>query len=406
MRCMLTFISILALGATLPGCNDSGEQSLLVVVDPSIYETLEASLEQYAKTMRLADFDVYVEVWGPGTAWELRDFIFEQVDSRGIEGALLIGEGLPAAWYRQLGLYDGMEEFPMDLFLQDRDALWIDTNDDGLYDYHSELHADIYTSRLVGTATQLQDYFARLERYRREGPIANTSAFIFLDDDWSHKDTSDHFGLGELYSSVEVIQDKRESTLSSYLERLSGRGAEFVYQWIHGAPGWLAFEHVDETGELVQTKLFAEAVANYNLEASFVNMSNCYSARFTDPKPSLAQAYTVGTEYGLAVVGSTKVGAQTDPRIFHRGLARGMRWGRAYKKWFNEQGNENDLWHLGIVLVGDPLLRVHGDLAPTGMTDSATEAGSEMPAPDTPCCIADEEPGTFDDYRRRHPEFF
>ena len=299
-----------------------------------------------------------------------------------------------------------MEEFPTDLFLQDRDALWIDTNDDGRYDYHSDLHADIYTSRLVGTPAELQDYFARLEQYRRSGSLADVSAFIFIDDDWSHKDTSDFFGLGELYGDVEVIIDESESTRSNYVARLSGRGAEFVYQWIHGAPGWLAFDNLVASGETIQSKLFAEDIVGWNLEASFVNMANCYSARFTEAKPSLGQAYTVGTDYGLAVIGSTKVGAQTDPRIFHRGLAHGMRWGQAYKSWFNAKGNENYLWHLGIVLVGDPLLRVYGDRAPSGITDASPENGPELPPPATPCCIVDEEPGTFEDYRRRHPEFF
>ena len=86
MRRVLIFVSLFAFGAMLGACNDSGGASLLVVVDRSLHEPLEASLEQYAETMRLADFDVYVEAWGPGTVWDLKDFIFEQVDSRGIEG--------------------------------------------------------------------------------------------------------------------------------------------------------------------------------------------------------------------------------------------------------------------------------------------------------------------------------
>ncbi|MGB5266503.1 MAG: hypothetical protein WBN30_07945 [Polyangiales bacterium] len=103
-----------------------------------------------------------------------------------------------------------------------------------------------------------------------------------------------------------------------------------------------------------------------------MNLANCYSARFTDDALAVATAYTVGTDYGLATVGSTKMGAQTDPRLFHEGLTKGLRWGEAYREWYNQVGRKNDHWHLGIVLMGDPLLRVTGDLFPAGPSPDTT----------------------------------
>jgi len=409
-RHLAALLCICVSGVPMIGCGDASdepvERSFLIVVDSSLHEPLRDSFEQYAETMQLAYFDVYVEPWVSGTVDDLKSLLFDYVDRYGIEGALLIGEGLPAAWYEQESFNEKIETFPTDLYLQDRDAIWVDQNGDLVFDYHSDLHADIYTSRLIGTATQLQDYFARVEHYRRVGPLTDVSAFIFIDDDWFRKDTSDECGLGELYSIVEIVQDKADSTLANYLAKLTGEGAEFVYQWVHAAPGWLQFDHLNDDGELVRIKLFASHVSDFGFKVSFLNMSNCYSARFTEEEQSLASAFTVDTEYGLAAIGSTKSGAQTDPRLFHAGLAQGLRWGEAYKMWFNVKGNENYLWHLGVVLMGDPLLRVTGDLFPAGPSHDAMRNLLEDPEPPMPCCIVDVDPGTFEEYRTRHPEFF
>ena len=398
-------------GVPIIGCGDASEEpverSFLIVVESSLHEPLRESFQQYAETMQLAYFDVYVEPWASGTVDDLKSLLFDYVDRYGIEGALLIGEGLPAAWYEQEGFYGEIEAFPTDLYLQDRDAIWVDQNDNDVYDYHTDLAVDIYTSRLIGTTLQLQDYFARVEDYRRVGPLTDVSAFIFIDDPWSGKDTSDECALGELYSRVDIIQDVADSTFDNYLDKLVGEGAEFVYQWIHAAPGWLQFDDLNDDGELIRIKFLAESIPDYGFKLSFLNMSNCYAARFTDDaEKCLASAFTVGTEYGLASIGSTKVGAQTDPRLFHAALAEGLRWGEAYKVWFNVKGNENDLWHLGVVLMGDPLLRVTGDLFPAGVSHDMTGDFLDNAEPPAPCCVIGVEPGTFEEYRGRHPEFF
>lgn len=377
MRYVVAIIGLFVLVTSVIVCGDSdeppGTRSFLVVVESSLHEPLRPSFEQYAETMALAGYEVHVEAWAPESVderdklLELHTLLFSYVDSHGVEGALLVGD-LPAAMFR---FPNGNREiFPTDLYLQDRDARFIDTNNDGYFDRcldpHHELEVDIYTSRLIGTEAQLLAYFARAERYRREGPLVDRSAYIFIDDDWSGMDTSDAFHLDQLYREVEIVQARADSSLENYTEKLTGGGAEFVYQWVHGAPpgtysGWLAFDHMG-----AQDKLFADAIIESNFQASFVNMANCYGARFTDVQLSVAEAYTVGTDYGLAVIGSTKVGAVADPRPFHESLANGKRWGEAYQEWFNNEGMKNESWHLGIVLMGDPLLRIPGDLSPAG----------------------------------------
>lgn len=405
---MRYLFGLVLLNTLIFGCGDSDSQpidgSFLIVVEGSLHDPLEASLEQYAETMRAEGLEIHVEPWVlPGTVEGLKALLFDYIDLHDIEGALLIGD-LPAAWYEQVGLR-GYEEFPTDIYLQDRDALWVDQDYDGRFDYHSPLDLDIYTARLTGTLTQLRDYFERAHHYRHVGALVDVSVFIFIDDPWSGNNYSDALSLRELYSSIEIIQDTADSTLDNYLAKLRGDGAEFVYQKMHGSPWLVSIAELDEHGESTNGLLTSQNVGEYNLKTSFVNMTNCYSADFTE-ESNLAEAYTVGTDYGLAIIGSTKLGHQTNPRLFHENLADGMRWGEAYQAWFNDVGKYSDEWHLGVVLMGDPLLRVTGDLSPWGTTKAQTTAICEDLERTTPDCGADVEPGTFEEYRQDHPEFF
>jgi hypothetical protein len=401
-------VSLLSI-ALLFGCG-ADSQDFLVVVESSLYEPLQASLDQYAEAMHAEGFEVHVEPWSPGTVDDLKALLFDYVDRHQIEGALLIGE-LPAAWYEQIA-FNYYEHFPADLYLQDGDAVWIDQDGNGIFDRHSELTLDIYTARLTGTATQLQEYFARANRYREEGPQVDVSAFIFIDDDWTRQDTTDAFYLDKLYSSVEVIQDVADSTPENYLARLTGRGAEFIYQKIHASPFFLSFEEgVDEQGNPAFRPLLAPDIAEQNLKGSFYNLCNCSAARFT--VDNLAEQYTVGTDYGLAIIGSTKVGHMRDPHVFHEYLVLGARWGEAYKDWFNEEGKRSDSYHLGMVLMGDPLLSLTGDLEPSPehFIESARAPMEESDALQVDDRILEEcarqaQPDTFEDYRDNHPEFF
>ncbi|NNE17792.1 MAG: hypothetical protein HKN10_04860 [Myxococcales bacterium] len=394
MRNGLAILGVFVLITSVIFCGNPGEEpgarSFLVVVENSLHVPLRPSLAQYAETMALARYEVHVEPWAPKSVdedqklLELKALLFEYVDRHGIEGALLIGD-LPRAMYKMPHMrpddLEALETFPTDIFLQDRKAYWADDDNDGFLDQHGELQVEIYTSRLIGTPARLVEYFTRLERYRTEGPLVDVSNFIFIDDDWHSKDTSDAYLLGALYSEIEVIQDRADSTFENYMARLTGDGAEFVYQWVHAAPpqegenekpAWMAFDDVDDDGVRKQTKLWADEIVERNLKVSFVNMADCYAARLADESLSIASAYTVGTDYGLATIGSSKTGAQTDPRLFHQSLAKGLRWGEAYKVWYNEVGKEDDLWHLGIMLMGDPLLRVTGDLFPAGPSPDTT----------------------------------
>lgn len=369
MRWIIAGLAAVLLSVTVLECgawsSDAESSAFLVVVEPRLKRELESSFEQYIEDLSLEEIDVRVEAWEPATALELRELLAYYVRRHRIEGALFVGE-MPYVEFEQDGHIADDLGFPCDIYYQDVDSEWVDTNNNGIYDYHTPLELDLYTSRLTGSVEELREYFDRVHRYRHEGSLVRQAALVFIDNPWCETDTSDNLCLDSLYDEIEIIQDPSESQLERYVAELSGEGFEFVFQKVHAGAEAMTFDDVNLKGETVQHTLEASEVARGDFKASFLNLTNCSAARFSATDQTLGEAFTVGTDYGLAIIGSTKVGHLANSDGFHRNLGEGMRWGKAYKEWYNEEGVNSDKWHLGVVLMGDPLLRVRGSAHVSG----------------------------------------
>jgi hypothetical protein len=379
----------------------AGTETLLVVVEESVYGSIEPSILQYREDLSNEGFETLLYEWGGGTAEDLKRMIGQYSDSDDIGGAFLIGD-IPSAWYELQGL-TGYEEFPCDIFLMDLDAAWQDGDGDGIYDQHSPLDAELFVSRVNGTSLELQRYFDKLHAFRKGMLASNGRAFIFKDNDWADFNTGSTFGLQYLYSSITISESISETSKPHYIDQLSSGGAEFVYQWIHAYPPLLCFDHEQRFHYLDTTDIF-----NHNLDGFFYNLFNCSASRFTEN--NVAMTYLMNTDYGLATTGSTKPGGNYYPKAFHYFLSENHTWGDAFRGWYNNYGAGDDPWFLGMVILGDPMLKV------TATVQRALAAPLTEIAPD-----ADEIEElqrqllgftdnygelTFGQYREQHPWFF
>ncbi len=378
-------------------CPQDCNHDLVVVVEQALESSLPASLIQYLSDLQSEGRLARVEIFSGGTVDDLKTLLFDQVDRFGVEGALLVGN-LPAAWYEQTA-FDTQEQFPLDFYLQDRYASWTDADSNGRFDAHSTLTLEIFVSRLTGTAVEIQDYFAKIHDYRSNGSLVDPAAYNFIDDDW--EPWAGTYGLESIYQTVEVLSDLAQTSRANYLAKLTGTGAEYVYQWIHASPTTL---YVAGTGGGTIT---AATIVSSNFKGSFYNLFNCSAARFT--QTNLAMTYTTRTDYGLAAIGSTKTGGIYTPSIFHSQLALGSTWGESFRQWYNGHGKYNDEWHLGIVIVGDPLLVISGDVQDKILALVPREWTAEDLAAlrQTMVKVAQEAKlGTYESYRKNNPSLF
>jgi hypothetical protein len=262
------------------------------------------------------------------------------------------------------------------------------------------LTVDFFTSRLIGTVDEMNYYFFRLHDYKVNGSLVDVSAFIFIDEDWSGM--AGYYLLDTIYSSIDLRYRSSESTRAVYLNKLTGAGAEFVHQWVHSYPGGMS---IGGTGG---GWVYCSDIEDLNLKGTFYQLFNCSAARFTSD-PNMGMTYLLGTDYGLASMGSTKTGAALDTDLFNGPLAEGLRWGPAFLQWYNDAGRHDDEWHLGMVVLGDPMIAVSGDtrgllevMPVPKLTPEQKQALGLIMAE-----FARYMPlGTFEQYRKNHPQHF
>ncbi|MBN2353363.1 MAG: hypothetical protein JXD23_12385 [Spirochaetales bacterium] len=377
-------------------------QRLLVLVDGGRAEVLAGALEQYRTDLTADGIAVTIESWTGGTAVDLRARLAEAHRTRNMDGALLVG-GLPAAWYIRVGA-NGVEQFPCDLYLMDPDSSWADYNRDGMFESHSPLSLKYHVSRVSGSDSGLLRYFDKNHRFRSGTMAAPSDALVFKDDSWFDYRPGSSFGLSLIYPTVSRKESVSVTRRTDYASGLSGPGYEFVYQWIHSYPTALCVQE----GSLYNT-FTSRDIAAVNPQGLFYNLYNCSAARFTEQ--NLGMSYLTDTDWGLAVFGSTKVGGCYHPLVFNQVLSERGTWGDAFEIWYDYYGRTSDEWFLGMVILGDPALSVSTRGPIYRFVDydlpadpDATEI-RRLEGIDLDFTLGSP-PGTFDDYRREHPEFF
>jgi hypothetical protein len=103
------------------------------------------------------------------------------------------------------------------------------------------------------------------------------------------------------------------------------------------------------------------------------NLFACSASRFTEAN-YIAGRYTFANAFGLATVGSSKSGSMLEFEDFYGELGEGRCVGQALQEWFRDQGSDGFenwevCWYYGLILIGDPTLRVNICSPPMAVDD-------------------------------------
>ncbi len=327
----------------------SETDKVLIIVQDELYGPLESKFNIYSTDLAEEGYTVSLHIWVDGTVEDLKNLLNSYYTSNKIDGAFLIGD-FPSAWY-EMYTFNYNEEFPSDLYLMDFSAVWDDADGNGIFDSHSKLDLDIYTSRIIGTEGEISSYLDKVHLFRAGEMDISPGAYIFKDDDWSDYKRGSSFGLKGIYSSVIIEEYVPDTIRPTYITNLTEGSAEYVYQWIHSSPSLLCIEN-NNSYQVISTN----DIGLNNFKGNFYNLFNCSASRFT--QTNLAMSYLMKTDYAIATMGSTKVGGNYHPKIFHNVLSNGGTWGDAYREWYNIYAVDNDKWYFGMMILGDPFLHL------------------------------------------------
>jgi hypothetical protein len=320
---------------------------LLVVVEYSLYPFIKPSIDQYSQDLVSQGCTEIVTLWNGGTVGQLRELLSSNRTTNNIDGAFLIGN-LPCAWYES-NCFNNYQDFPTDLYLSDFKAVWTDNDNNGVFDSHTALHTEIYTSRLIGSADQVNKYFGKVHDFRQEKFGAIRGGYIFKDDAWMNFRRGDTFGMANVSSTVTLREDVSNTTKTQYVSDVTGADAEYVFQWIHANPSSLFIAEQGTSNDIDIPEIDSTA-----FRGLFYNLFDCNASRFT--QDNIAMSYLLGSGLALATLGSTKTGGNYNPVAFNYVLQNQGTWGDAFKYWYNEIGATDDCWFLGMTILGDPAL--------------------------------------------------
>ena len=332
---------------------------IYVLVDSSIYSSLETYLTRYASDLEnWTSYTAVIYQGSWGSPQNVRTFLQGEL-SNGMVGASLVGD-IPAAWFEianDFGQYE-YAQFPIDLFYADLDGNWIDAQTTppmqaGVYDDHTGTVApDIFVGRLKASGLSagsevalLQNYFDKNHAYRIGMLSLPNKALVYIDDDWIPWADEWSNNVGVVYSDRTLVKDGATTNAADYKNRLV-QG----YEWIHLAAHSTATGHALAPGSVSYSD-----ITNIDPHCLFYNLFCCSAARYTETN-CIGSTYIFTNTYGLGVVGSTKTGGMLNLNYFYDPLET-KTIGESFKDWFTASGESDRSWFYGMTVLGDITLK-------------------------------------------------
>ncbi len=374
-----------------------GDIPICIVINSVLESSIQSSFSVFVADLENEGYvvNVYTAV-NNGDEVALKDILISEWNTRDIAGAILIGD-LPVAWYEMTHPpeYGGNHvEFPIDLFFMDLDGLWINLDDDGLYDGHLDgdwdMEADIWVGRLLAfnltehgasEVAMMDNYFDKNHRYRTEELRLQDKALAYIDNDWCMYGWEDEVALA--YPVTDAVTDPYETTREDYMQRVresTNNRYENLLICSHSSP-WAHYLYWG-TGPYDYSLFHNHEIEQIDVQVLFYNLFACSNCRFVEPD-DMGNWYIFQSTYGLLSVGSTKSGAMLCFDDYYGPLGNGLGFGEAFLWWCQNNmescyGEYSRVWFYGMTLLGDPTLKLSrfledhtGDVTGDGVIDLA-----------------------------------
>lgn len=341
------------------------EGRVAILVNSSLYPLIEDDLITWVADINNDGFEALLVEATFETIEDLRAALRWAWESdESLVGCILVGD-FPVPWYSILN-EDGLceAEFPCDMYYEDLDGDFTDTNDDGIFDSHvdggGDAEPEIWIGRLLASPMSVDEselvvrYLRKNHLYRTGGLDAPHRALLFIDKDWVDLAPYWETALGRLYDDIKVITDYDKTNAEEYLRRLED-GYEWVDVMVHSGPDAHYFSYRD-----VHSMLYNWELQTASMNCLFYVPFSCSNSRYVEPD-YMGGWYIFGeNSLGLSVIGSTKSGSLYYGYEMFEGLSEGECIGEGFKSWFVKQApyNDHDIgWFYGLTVLGDPTLR-------------------------------------------------
>lgn len=364
---------------------------ILILVDESIRDAIQESLNQYKKDLASEGWTYYQQNMTIGglNASEVKANLTLFWENHSIEGCVLIGD-FPYAEWEKPG-----QQYATDYYYMDLDGNWTDTDGDGLYDKHTnetgDIAPEIWVGRIMASNVDgdepllINNYFTKNHAYRTNAgsPTWPRRALTYMDNGiidvmWTGAPEGDleryldfventTVCLKKAYVDVTCVYDtSRNGTntnATDYMYRLNSTdGYEFVWLGCHGhmfsEGGNHAFSRLVEDSGGGEGMVYWHFYLNQSPKAFFYIWDTCHAAEFNSLN-CLGGSAIFGNGWGLVSIGMTAAGyPQSQFFSFFDYLKQHKCIGEAIETVYNItlklDIHESKKW----AILGDPTLRL------------------------------------------------
>jgi len=375
----------------------------LIIVEESLVEPLYNEIEQLYEDYENEGYSPIVISYNGNSASQLREEIIAYYLDSDIIGLLLVGD-LPSAWFELFEDWNHNDtqdsdedfvDFPCDLYFADVDGIWDDLDNNGIYDSHTgDMQPELKIGRIKADNLTLTDqdeiellrsYFSRNHLYRTNQLQPSDAALLYLDDDWQATADTNTGHLRILYNTITVVNDPNSTTAYNYLNQHLNQPYEFIQLHAHSSSQNHSFFQNGHTETDVVSNL---QIAELNPQCMFYNLFCCSAGNF-EADNCLASTYLLSNDYGLGVITSSKSGGMLFFNHMYSHLAQDESFGSAFKSWWirhvdtGEEVQFKRTWFYGMMLMGDPTLKLYRESATTWhvSVDAETEGDGTSSSP-------------------------
>jgi len=346
------------------------KQNFLLFVNHELFDSdIDSALQIYKSDVESEGYAIKIlTATNSRKVTEFRDFLEKEWNTNNISGAFLVGD-LPVAYYEMASDFgeDTYVKFPTDLYFMDLDGEWYDrleNGESGVFDDHQgfrTIKPDIWIGRLYPSVLNAHNdpekelvlrYFDKVHKYRIGDLRLKDQALNYIDKDWAGYNVEDIQKLA--YKRMTTFKHGINTTCSrsdyrQKVQQLSDNKFEWMYHAVHSWHGG----HMFTEGETFTS----DWVDMINVQVLFYLNFNCSGALFTG-EDCVCSWYVMQKPYGLLSVGSTKTGSMLSQRDYYDYVGQGYNIGNSFLHWGKLHFEDSRSWHYGMVILGDPTLRI------------------------------------------------
>ncbi|MBN2422365.1 hypothetical protein JXB41_03995 [Candidatus Woesearchaeota archaeon] len=343
----------------------ASDNKFIIIAEGGIYDYILDSLTQYeADIEESSEYSCQVYLCNDCTHLEIKQELIDNEEELG--GVVFIGD-IPSAWFEVDCGGTNPDLFPSDLYFMDLDGNWggicEETPCNGSFEkpfkeHSGEKYPEIFMGRLTSpdeaNETKLiRNYFDKNHRYRTGENSLPLRSLVYVDDNWADSNTWSN-EVAFAYTNQTVELDRETTTAPDFMSRWDDK-FEHVLLGAHSGYESHGFFNFGEFNSSVNWYDVRDNKPKFH----FYNLFSCSALRFSEPNHIGGWYAFQESDYGLAVIGSTKTGAMSSFLYFYEPLSKSYNFGLSFREWFNNHENSlSQCEFYGLTLIGDPTLEL------------------------------------------------